>query len=131
MEMSGWLALLGGVVVSRIISERGYRQLSPDEKVRLMDGFSATRAYSLIPLVLLISLFWLLSTQTGVDRTYLGVGYFSLLILYVVARAYLNQRKLFQLQLPGNYRRTFTIAQAVSFLGVAWFFFALINANRF
>lgn len=58
MEMSGWIALLGAVVVSRMVNERGLRQLNPDEKLRLMDGFAATRAYGLIPLVGLIALFW-------------------------------------------------------------------------
>lgn len=131
METSGWLALFGGMVASRIISERGYRRLSTDEKVRLMDGFSATRAYSLIPLVALMAAFWLLSTRTAVDRTLMAVGYFGALVLYVVARACLTQRKLLRLQLPANYRRTFTVAQVVSFLGIAWFFFAFISTDRF
>ena len=131
MAMSGWLAFLGAVIVSRIINERGYRGLGPDEKVRLMDGFSAARAYGLIPLVALIAVFWVVSTQTNVDRTYVGIGYFSLLILYVIVRAFLNHRKLIQLQMPSDYRRAFTIAQSVSFIGIAWFFFALVYANDF
>jgi hypothetical protein len=96
-----------------------------------MDGFSAARAYGLIPLVALIAVFGIVSTQTNVDRTYVGIGYFSLLILYIVARSYLSQRTLIQLELPKNYRFTFTVAQLVSLLGVAWFFFALMYTHYF
>ena len=119
------MALLGAIVLSRIISERGYRKLDAEQKIRLMDGFSTARAYSMIPLLLLIAVFWLLTTQTNIDKPYLTIGYFGLLAAYVIARVILNQRKLTQLNLPTDYHRMFTIAQVVSFLGVAWFFFTM------
>ena len=125
MQRSGYVALLGAIVLSRIISERGYRKLDAEQKIRLMDGFSTARAYSMIPLLLLIAVFWLLTTQTNIDKPYLTIGYFGLLAAYVIARVILNQRKLTQLNLPTDYHRMFTIAQVVSFLGVAWFFFTM------
>ena len=125
MQMSGFVALLGAIVASRLISERGYRKLDAEQKVRLMDGFSTARAYSMIPLLLLIVGFWFLSSQTSIDKQYLTIGYFGLLIVYVIARVILNQRKIAQLVLPADYNRTFTMAQVVSFLGIAWFFFTM------
>ena len=125
MQMSGFVALLGAIVASRLISERGYRKLDAEQKVRLMDGFSTARAYSMIPLLLLIVGFWFLSSQTSIDKQYLTIGYFGLLIVYVIARVILNQRKIAQLDLPADYNRTFTMAQVVSFLGIAWFFFTM------
>lgn len=127
METSGFVALIGAIIVARIINEKGYRKLDSEEKLRLMDGFSRTRSYSMIPLLALIATFWLFSTQTNIDRRYLSIGYFGLLIVYMVARAFLNQRKLVELGLPADYRQTFTIAQGISFLGVAWFFFTIFN----
>lgn len=53
MEMSGFVALLAAIVASRFINESGYRKLEPEQKLRLMDGFSRTRAYSMIPLLTL------------------------------------------------------------------------------
>jgi len=76
MEFSGYIALFAAVIVSRIINERDYRILSNEEKVRLMDGFSKARAYSLIPLLLLIGAYYLLMTKTALDK-----GYFRLVIL--------------------------------------------------
>ena len=125
MEMSGFVALLGAIVASRIISERGYRKLDADQKLRLMDGFSTSRAYSMIPLLLLIAAFWFLTSQTDLDKQYLTIGYFGLLAVYVIVCVILNQRKLTQLDLPTGYHRMFTMAQVVSFLGIAWFFFTI------
>lgn len=125
METSGFVVLLVSIVASRIIGERGYRTLDSDAKLRLMDGFSKTRAYSMIPLLILIAGYWLLVTQTSVDTQYLTFGYFGLLVFYVIVRSTMNQRKLTALEMPADYRRMFTFAQVVSFIGIAWFFFAM------
>lgn len=125
MQMSGFVALMGAIVLSRIISEQGYRKLDAEQKVRLMDGFSTARAYSMLPLLLLIAGFWFLNSQTNIDKQYLTIGYFGLLIVYIIARVFLSQRKIAQLDLPRDFNRMFTIAQVVSFIGVAWFFFTM------
>jgi hypothetical protein len=125
--MSGFVVLLGTLVVSRILHEKGYRRLDPEQKIRLMDGFSATRAYGLIPLVLLIAAYWLLMSQTEVDKSLLTIAYFASLIAYLGIRAFLTQRKLDQLAMPAPYRNSYTAAQTVSFVGLAWFLFAMLN----
>ncbi len=130
MQKSGFVAIIGAIIISRIISERGFRRLSDEEKVRLMDGFSAIRAYSMIPILLLIGAYWFIATRTVVSQQYLTIGYFGLFITYVVALAFLNQHKLHQLGLPSNYRRAFTIAQAIRFLGIAWFFFTIFYGRN-
>ena len=125
MEMSGFVAILAALVISRYINETGYRKLEPDQKLRLMDGFSRTRAYSMIPLLALVGAFWFLMTRTKIDRNLISAAYFGLLITYIVARIILNQRKLTELNMPDHYKKTFTIAQVVSFCGVAWLFFTM------
>ena len=47
---------LGCVIVSRIMGERALRQLTPDQKVRLLDGFASIRAYAFIPIALIMEL---------------------------------------------------------------------------
>lgn len=126
MQVSGVIALLVGMVASRLLNERGYRQLSAEEKVRLLDGFSGVRAYSLIPLLVLVGVLWLLTSQTQIDKQYLLFGYFSLLVVYVIAQVIFNQRKLSQLDMPAGYRQLFTLSQVVSCLGIAWFFFTML-----
>lgn len=127
MQMSGFVVLLVAVVVGRLLNERAYRTLGSEEKLRLMDGFSKTRAYSMIPLLVLIGGYWYLATQTSLNKLTLSVVYFVLLIVYVVVRSVWNQVKLAQLEMPADYQRKFTITQVVSLLGVAWFFFAMFS----
>jgi len=125
MESSGFVALLAAIVVSRFINESGYRKLEPDQKLRLMDGFSRTRAYAMIPLLALVGAFWFLMTRTKIDPNLISFAYFGLLIAYIVVRIFIDQRKLTQLEMPDQYKKTFTIAQVVSFCGVAWMFFTM------
>ena len=125
MQIPGFIVLLVAVVISRSINERGNRTLKPDEKLRLMDGFSATRMYSMVPLLALVAAFWFLLTKTEVNKRVVTMCYFGLLALYVVVRTILNQKKLTTLEMPQQYRRSFMIAQAISLVGVAWFFYSV------
>lgn len=126
MQISGFIVLLAAVIVSRVISERGYRDLDSNQKLRLMDGFSSTRMYSLIPLLALVAGFWYLMTKTEINKQLATTAYFGLLLVYVVVRTILNQRKLLTLDMPPKYRRMFMGAQAASLVGVAWFFYTVI-----
>ena len=119
--------LLVAIVISRIFHERGYRTLDSDSKLRLMDGFSKTRAYSIIPLLALIGVYWFLLSQTNVNKSLLHIGFFGLLIVYVIVRSILNQKKLTQLNMPADYCKKFAISQLISFLGLAWFMFAFLT----
>ncbi len=125
MQFSGFIALLVAIVISRFINERGYRTLEPDQKLRLMDGFSATRMYSMVPLLVLVAAFWFLVTKTDVNKQMITTAYFGLLAIYVVVRTILNQKKLTTLEMPQQYRRSFMIAQAISLVGFAWFFYTI------
>ena len=129
MEISGYIALIAAIIVSRIINERGYRVLSDEEKIRLMDGFSKTRAYSLIPLLVLIVGYYVLITKTALNKGVLSIGYFGLLIAFVAIRSVMNHKKMKTLDLPDSYRRMFTLSQVVSLVGLAWFFYALFEAK--
>lgn len=125
MQASGFIALIAAIVVSRMISERAYRKLDSDQKLRLMDGFSSTRMYSMVPVLILVAAFWYLTTKTEIDKSLITTAYFGLLIAYIVIRTILNQRKLLSLEMPAEYRRMFMTAQAVSLVGVAWFFYTI------
>ncbi|MBL8892806.1 MAG: hypothetical protein JNL67_22710 [Planctomycetaceae bacterium] len=90
-----------------------------------MDGFSSTRMYSMVPLLVLVGGFWFLTTKTELDKPLITAAYFGLLIIYVVICTVLNQRKLIVLDMPVPYQRMFMTAQAVSLVGFAWFFYTV------
>lgn len=125
MQISGYIAFFAAVVVSRMVNEKGFRTLNDDEKLRLIHGFSKMRAYSLIPLVVLIGGYWLLMRQTGIDVRILTFSYFGMLVGYILLKAIWTHKKLASLDLPSNYRRYFNISQSLSLLGLAWFFYTL------
>jgi hypothetical protein len=127
MEISGIIVLLVTIVLSRILNERALRELSPDEKVRLIDGFASARAYSLIPLVVLVGVYWLLLTKTKLDPQLVSVLYFGLIFAWIMVRTYLNQRKLRELEMPATYRQRFLVSQAISLVGFAWFFYTFFG----
>lgn len=127
MKISGIIVLLVTIVLSRILNERALRELSAEEKVRLIDGFASARAYSLIPLVVLVGVYWLLLTKTKLDPQLVSVLYFGLIFAWIMVRTYLNQRKLRELEMPANYRQRFLISQAISLGGFAWFCFAFFG----
>ena len=129
MLISGIVVLLATALAARMISERGYRTLTDEQKVRLMDGFSTQRAYSLIPLVLLIGGFFLLISNTDLDRTLLTTAYFGLLVLYVLIKAVFNHWKMKSLEMPASYRRHFLASQAIAMLGVAWLLYAMAQTS--
>ena len=124
MQGSSVFVLLAAVILSRVIRERGYRKLEPDAKIRLMDGFSSFRAYSMVPIVILIGGYWFLVTKANMNHRALTVGYFGLLFAYVAIYSIWVQAKLATLEMPADYRRMFLTSQILSFLGIAWFFFA-------
>lgn len=127
MQFSGILVLLITIVLSRILNERALRELTADEKVRLIDGFASARAYSLIPLVALAGGYWLLLSKTKIDPQLLSVAYFGLILIWIAVRSVLNQRKLRELEMPATYRQRFLISQAISLGGFAWFCFSFLE----
>ena len=82
----------------------------------------------MIPLLVFVGAYWLLITQTSLNRALLTAGYFVVLIIYVVVRSIMSQIKLTQLDLPADYRRMFAISQIISLLGIAWFVFTFVNS---
>ena len=116
----------GSLNIGRFLNEAAYKKLDSDQKIRLMDGFSRTRAYSMIPLLVLVGAYWFLITRTDVDRNLVSFAYFALLIAYVALRTVLNQRKLLQLDMPADYKRFFAASQIITSCGAAWLFFTLL-----
>jgi len=127
MKMSGYILWMLSIIISKIINERGYRTISNAEKVRLMDGFSTTRAYSLIPLVVLICIFYLLVEKSNLDRSTINIGYFTLLVVYIVVRTLTSQQKMKALEIPMTYRKYYTLSQVIAILGVTWFLFTFLQ----
>ena len=117
---------LGCVIVSRILSERALRQLSPDQKVRLLDGFASIRAYSFVPIVLIAMIAFGLPEMFPDGPwwlSWLGLGAF---LVYAVVMHFMVARKLYSLDMPGSYTRQALLCRHMNHLGLAIVFAGLV-----
>lgn len=117
---------LGCVLISRIMGERALRQLSPDEKVRLLDAFSTLRAYSFVPLIVIVL------AAIGLPKLFPnGPWWLSILVLsacgiYVVALHVFEVRKIGKLGLPQSYTHRHFSSRYISYVGIVILFCGLM-----
>lgn len=117
---------LACIVISRILAERALRTLSPEEKVRLVDGFSGMRAYSLLPAVVIVV------AALAVPQFFPGAPGWSpllglgLVAAYMVGVHFFIARKLARLRLPADYIQRFLFARHLGNAGVAVLFAGII-----
>ncbi len=120
----GIFIVLIGIVTSRIITERGVRHLSTEEKGRVVETFSSFRIWNLLPLILVLGAYvFMRSDITQSTSLYNGL----LVLLFIIAllsKLYIA-RRLRALDLPQSYLRMQMIGQMVS-LGALVVFFVLI-----
>ncbi len=106
------------VFLSRFLAERALRLLTPEQKLSLIDGFSGMRAYSMIPIVLLIGVFFALTRYIPSAADLWLTGYWIALALYVVVSFFYTRRRLIDLGLPRDYLQLHTVARAVRLVGL-------------
>lgn len=117
---------LGCVIVSRIMGERALRQLTPDQKVRLLDGFASIRAYAFIPIALIMLVVFGLPEMFPDGPSWLswlGLGAF---LVYAVVMHFIVARKLYSLDMPESYTRQALICRHINHIGLAILFAGLV-----
>jgi len=114
------------LIVSRILNERAIKELSADEKAKLVDAFSSMRAYNLIPLAIIVVGYLLAIKYTGLSHMLLSYTYFIFLIAYIVVSQVYVYRKLIRLNYPPSYLKKYTLSRVISFAGIGILFYILV-----
>lgn len=122
----GVLGLLAGVMISRILNEKALKTITSDEKVKLIDGFSKLRKYNLIPIIILIGTFFILSYFLKEYTIVISIGCFILLALDIVVTSIYTYKKLKEFEMPKEYFSYYNIARILSYLGFFIFICCLI-----
>ncbi len=122
MNIFNLLVFLTAVTMSRALSDQAFRELTKDEKVRLMDCFIAIRTYSFLPYYFLLAVFGVLLLSNAVDPPYLVFGFCSLLLFYSLIRTVMNYHRLIHWRLPKTYTNMYAISQSIYFIGLLYFF---------
>ena len=120
-----FFVLITSVVVSRVIQEKGYKQLSADEKVKLLDGFSGLRIWANIPMLGLALGFYLLYVLHVPDFWFWYFVLFALIFLYQFILVYWVYRKMTEMQISSGYIRFWGISRLIVYSGMILFIFIL------
>jgi hypothetical protein len=124
----GLAAFFVAIIVSRILSERAVQLLTPEEKLRLLDSFSRFRALSSIPLVLVVFIFFSISSF---PPQFVLPGFFGAWALLAGCIAWQHlfvHRRLRELSISRSYIAAFTRAEWITRSGfVALFVFSTMN----
>src|SRR2546422_66610 len=82
------------VAVGRILSEKAMRLLSADEKVRLLDALSGLRAFSFIPLIVIVVLVFGMPRWLPDAASWLYLAGLALVLAYALSIHIFISRKL-------------------------------------
>lgn len=124
--MISMLIMLGCIIISRFISEKAMKALSPEKKVELIDLFSGNRKKSLILVFVLVAVFFGLVKLNFIVLSYLTFIYAFLFLTILVVRLFSSYKKLIKYDFPSDFIKQFIIANSISFLGILIFFGFLV-----
>ncbi len=124
--MISMLILLACVLISRFISDKAIKDLSPEKKVELIDLFSGNRKKSLILVFVLVAVFFGFIKLNFIALSYLTITYAFLFFIILIVRMYSTYKKLIQNEFPSDFIKRFLIANSISVLGIVIFFGFLI-----
>jgi hypothetical protein len=123
----GIVILFAAIVISRVISERALKQLTTEDKARLLDSFSVYRIAN-IALLLGIMIVWFVAIR------FLPQWNSTLTIIFVVSFlgvsiviSVLSYRKMKGLNLPASYIKNYLLSLAIQYFGVAFVFAPLLT----
>jgi len=126
------------IIVSKILSEKGLKTLTNEEKGMLISNFSKTRMASVIILMSIVVIYlaamysgasvWL--SNHNIDPT---LSYFVLIALYIVILSSYTLKKQREMGLPKSYLDAQLKSQIVRFVGIVslcigmYFYFRTLN----
>ena len=120
--VAGILGLFAGIYASRIIMERALQLLTPEEKLKLLDGFTRQRMFGAIPLWLVIGL---MVSVLYLPHEKVAIAFLGTCVLFIgamVAQQIYVVRRLHALSIAEGYCRAAVRAQWLSRLGFLCFF---------
>lgn len=117
--MVAFAALVAGILASRRISERAFRQLDDATKQAVLTVFSSVRIWSVLPLAALLLLLVAGRTLFSGHSAAVLIGFFLCLAVYLPAIHILVSKKMRSANVPEDYLRAFMRARWFSYLTAA------------
>jgi hypothetical protein len=114
----GFFGFLLMTMLSRMLAERAFRQLSSDQKVTLLDAFSTIRSYSIAPVIFIVLVMVGVPFALPEYRLWGLLAGIVLLVVYMIFMHFLVTGRMRSLGLPPEYVRQFLTARYVSYAGI-------------
>ena len=114
-----FLVLIVAVIASRIVSERALKQLSNDEKGKLLDSFLSHRLYNTIVILGLVVAYFVATNYFPQSFSTLTLIFIILFFTVSATISVLSYKKLRALNMPAGYIKSFLVSMAIQYAGVA------------
>jgi hypothetical protein len=115
------IILFAAIILSKIISEKALKQLSPEQKISILDSFSKMRMYNLIPLVLILGFFFFAEKIFHFNGFIPYILFLVAILSFMMVIQVVSLKKLKTLQLPDKYMKKYFSSQLIILLGfIAW-----------
>ena len=127
----GMLIFFACVVVGRMLSDRAFRKLPPEQKLALFDSFAGMRAYALLPVLAIFgAMFGIPYLFPGYSRLGLFIG-MGMVLVYAAVMQVLSTRRLKNLNIDRACQQQFMLARLIGNLGlIVWFGLLLWQSLR-
>jgi hypothetical protein len=122
------IALILLIAGCQLLNARSLRNLTPDEKARILDAQSARGAWPLIGIAVIAGIQMLLSRYVGYPR-WLLPSFMTALLVCIFCFTLFELRRLRQIGLPAPYLRSIRLTRFVLFLGLLALFGHMLYRN--
>lgn len=129
-QFIGIMAFLAAIVISRVVSEKALRFLNTAQKDALMEGFSSFRIYFMLPVIIVIGLFYAGVSLYPELKGQVTLAAFALLLVYVITTNTLVFRKMKALNLPREYTHRIIFARLILYVSLCVFIFMFATAGQ-
>ena len=120
-----FLILIVTIVISRIVGERALKQLSTEEKGRLLESFSSYRLYNTYVSLALVVAYFVLADYVWQSSATLALIFIILFFAISGTISVLSYRKLKSLNLPDSYTNSYLLRVGIQYIGLAAIFLPL------
>jgi hypothetical protein len=125
--MLAFLAFAVAVVINRLLAEKALKQLSVEEKAKLLDSFSSNRVYSVVLMLVSLLVFFIASKAWPEYSVVLVWGLLIALLLMSLGNGVFSYTKLQKLSVPKPYISNFLIRCVIYYGGLSLVIFVIAS----
>ena len=123
--MVGFIILIGTIIFSRYLSNKGNKHLEVEHKAKLVDLFGRSNMVSGIILLAGVVVYYFVTSKNMMDPKLLTICFFGFLFVFMFVQARIAFKKLKQNDFPEEYIKLYIGSTAVRTFGMVAFIFVL------